>query len=98
VLALGFFMPAASTQHWSLAMSTLATAVNSEFIWPAAAAVDPMIVWGAEAIGPHLGRSTKGAFNALESGRVPGAKKIAGRWALNLRVYHAAFETNTAAA
>ena len=59
----------------------------------AAAAANPMIIWGAEAIGPHLGRTTKGAFNALESGRVPGAKKIAGRWALNLSVYHAAFES-----
>lgn len=69
----------------------------TEIIWPAAAAVDPMIVWGAQAIGPHLGRTTKGAFNALESGRIPGARKIAGRWALNLRVYHASFETNAAA-
>jgi hypothetical protein len=51
------------------------------------------IVWGAAAIASHIGRSTKGAFSALESGRVPGAKKIAGRWALNLRVYHAAFES-----
>jgi hypothetical protein len=49
------------------------------------------IVWGADAIAPHLGRSTKGAYGALESGRVPGAKKIAGRWALSLRVYHASF-------
>jgi hypothetical protein len=57
----------------------------------AAPALDS-IVWGADAIAPHLGRSTKGAYNALESGRVPGAKKIAGRWALNLRVYHATFE------
>jgi hypothetical protein len=50
------------------------------------------IIWGATAIAPHIGRSTKGAFGALESGKVPGAKKIAGRWALNLKVYHAAFE------
>jgi hypothetical protein len=50
------------------------------------------IIWGATAIAPHIGRSVKGAFGALESGRVPGAKKIAGRWALNLKVYHAAFE------
>jgi hypothetical protein len=49
------------------------------------------IVWGAEAIAPHLGRTVKGAYGALESGRVPGAKKIAGKWALNLRVFHAAF-------
>jgi len=50
------------------------------------------IVWGAEAIAPYLGRSTKGAFGALEGGKVPGAKKIAGRWALNLRVFNEAFE------
>lgn len=41
------------------------------------------IVWGADAIAPHLGRTTKGTYHALESGRVPGARKIAGRWALN---------------
>ena len=70
---------------------------TTEIIWPAAAAVDPMIVWGAAAIAPHIGRTTKGAFNALESGRVHGGKKIAGRWALNLRVYHASFESRVAA-
>jgi hypothetical protein len=52
----------------------------------------PDIVWGAAKIAPHIGRSVKGAFHALDSGKVPGAKKIAGRWALNLSVYHAAFE------
>lgn len=50
------------------------------------------IVWGAEAIAPYLGRTTKGAFGALESGKVPGAKKIAGRWGLNLKVFLASFE------
>jgi hypothetical protein len=50
------------------------------------------IVWGADAIAPHLGRTVKGAYGALEGGRVPGAKKIAGRWALNLRIFHATFE------
>jgi hypothetical protein len=50
------------------------------------------IVHGANAIAPYLGRTVKGAFGALESGKVPGAKKIAGRWALNLQVYFAAFE------
>ena len=55
-------------------------------------AVSSHIVWGANAIAPHLGRTVKGAFGALESGNVPGAKKIAGRWALNLQVYFAAFE------
>jgi hypothetical protein len=53
----------------------------------------PELVWGAEAIAPHIGRSVKGAFHALESGKIPGAKKIAGRWALNLRVFFAAFES-----
>jgi hypothetical protein len=49
-------------------------------------------VWGAKAIASHLGRTEKGAFSALESGRVPGAIKIAGRWALDLDVFDAAFE------
>lgn len=54
---------------------------------------DPKIIWGADAIAPYLGRTVKGAYSVLETGRIPGAKKIAGKWALNLRVYHAAFET-----
>jgi hypothetical protein len=78
--------------------STLESRMSTtEIIWPAAAAVDPMIVWGAANIAPHIGKTTKGAFSVLESGRVPGAKKIAGRWALNLRVFHASFETSVAA-
>jgi hypothetical protein len=56
------------------------------------------IVWGAAAIAPHLGRSVKGTWGALESGKVPGAKKIAGRWALNLPVFRATFETSGKAA
>jgi hypothetical protein len=55
-------------------------------------AASPHIVWGADAIAPHISRTVKGAFGALESGKVPGAKKIACRWALNLQVYFAAFE------
>jgi hypothetical protein len=50
------------------------------------------VVWGAKAIAPFLGRTEKGAFGALESGRVPGAKKIAGKWALDLSVFRAAFK------
>ena len=56
----------------------------------------PEIVWGAANIAPHIGRTEKGAFHALERGAVPGAKKIAGRWALNLRLFHAAFESSAA--
>jgi hypothetical protein len=50
------------------------------------------VVWGARKIAPHLGRSEKGAFHALESGKVPGARKIAGRWALDIRVFRASFK------
>jgi hypothetical protein len=56
------------------------------------------IVWGAQAIAEHIGRSVKGTFGALESGKVPGARKVAGRWGLNLRVYYASFETSDKAA
>jgi hypothetical protein len=51
------------------------------------------IVWGAAKIAPYLGRSEKGAFHALETGKVPGARKVAGRWALNLHVFRASFES-----
>ena len=52
----------------------------------------PEIVWGAKAIAPHLGKSVSGTFATLETGKIPGAKKIAGRWGLDLRVFHRAFE------
>ncbi|MET4630469.1 hypothetical protein ABIB83_007521 [Bradyrhizobium sp. I1.8.5] len=50
------------------------------------------LVWGAAAIGKVIGRSEKGAFHALESGRVPGARKIAGRWGLHLPTFLASFQ------
>lgn len=52
----------------------------------------PELIWGAAKIAPHLGRSEKGTFHALESGKVPGAQKVAGRWALNLKVFYGSFE------
>jgi hypothetical protein len=57
----------------------------------AAPAADELI-WGAEAIAPFLGRTTKGAFGALESGKVPGARNVAGRWALHLPTFYATFK------
>jgi hypothetical protein len=48
-------------------------------------------VWGAARIAPIIGRTEKGAFHALESGRVPGAKKMAGRWGLHLPTFHKFF-------
>jgi hypothetical protein len=53
----------------------------------------PEIVWGAQAIGRVIGRSEKSTFAALEQGKIPGAKKIAGRWGFNPRVFFATFET-----
>jgi hypothetical protein len=82
VLALGFFMPPRALNLESRIMTTPIETTSAA----------PAIVWGAAAIAPHIGRSVKGAFGALESGKVPGAKKIAGRWALNLSVYFAAFQ------
>jgi hypothetical protein len=49
-------------------------------------------VWEAKNIAPYLGRTVKGTFGALESGLVPGARNIAGRWALHLPTFHAAFK------
>lgn len=48
---------------------------------------NPDFIWGAAAIAKVIGRSEKGAFHALESGRVPGAKKVAGRWGLHLPTF-----------
>ena len=53
-------------------------------------------VWGAKAIGKLIGRSEKGAFHALESGRVPGAKKIAGRWGIHVPTFLASFQPTAA--
>jgi hypothetical protein len=56
-------------------------------------AAKPELVWGASKIAPYLGRTEKGTFCALESGKVPGARKVAGRWVLNLKVFYGSFET-----
>jgi hypothetical protein len=52
---------------------------------------NPEFIWGAAAIAPIIGRTEKGAFHALESGRVPGAKKVAGRWGLHLPTFTSHF-------
>ncbi|MGJ4932189.1 hypothetical protein ACQR1I_35370 [Bradyrhizobium sp. HKCCYLS2038] len=48
-------------------------------------------VWGAKSIGKMIGRTEKGAFHALESGRVPGARKVAGRWGLHVPTFREHF-------
>jgi hypothetical protein len=50
------------------------------------------IVWGARAIGATIGRSEKAAFAILEAGKLAGARKVAGRWALNTAVFFKSFE------
>jgi hypothetical protein len=50
------------------------------------------VIWGARAIGQAIGRTEKAAFAMLEQGKLPGARKIAGRWAFNPKVFSAAFD------
>src|SRR5258705_4632463 len=72
VLALGFLCPLREPKPQG---SRLVKSENPDFIW------------GAAAIAPIIGRTEKGAFHALESGRVPGAKKVAGRWGLHVPTF-----------
>jgi hypothetical protein len=50
------------------------------------------IVWGARAIGETIDRTEKATFAMLEAGKVPGARKVGGRWALKPSVFFASFE------
>ncbi|WP_454647804.1 hypothetical protein [Bradyrhizobium liaoningense] len=54
------------------------------------------LIWGAAAIGKVIGRSEKGAFHALQSGRVPGARNVAGRWGLHVPTFLASFQPSNA--
>lgn len=49
------------------------------------------IIWGCAAIAKAIGRSEKATFHALQDGKIPGARKIAGRWGLDFNVFIAAF-------
>ena len=49
------------------------------------------IVWGAPAIAAYLKRTEKAVYHALERRQIPGAAKIGGKWALDPRVFRAAF-------
>jgi hypothetical protein len=50
------------------------------------------IIWGCKAIAKEIGRSEKATFYALQQGKIPGARKIAGRWGLDFSVFVAAFQ------
>lgn len=41
----------------------------------------PRVVWGMGNIAREIGTTERKAFHMAETGRLPGAKKIAGRWA-----------------
>ncbi len=50
-----------------------------------------VVIWGCKDIARTIGRSEKATFHALQEGKIPGAKKVAGRWGLDPRVFAAAF-------
>lgn len=50
-------------------------------------------VWGAADIGKYLGRSKETTWFMLDQGRVPGAKKIAGRWGMHVPTFLASFQS-----
>lgn len=53
-------------------------------------------VWGADTIGKYLGRSKEATWFMLEQNRVPGAKKIAGRWGMHVPTFLASFQPTAA--
>lgn len=45
-------------------------------------AADLNMIWGARAIGKEINRNERVTFGLLESGQIPGAKKVGGRWCI----------------
>ncbi|MGY8677123.1 hypothetical protein Q2941_04825 [Bradyrhizobium sp. UFLA05-153] len=60
---------------------------------PKAIAAPDEFVWGANDIGKYLGRSKEATWFMLEQGRVPGAKKVAGRWGMHVPTFLASFQS-----
>lgn len=50
------------------------------------------LLWGADAIAKELGRTVKSTFHMLESGHLPFARKIKGRWCASRTKLHEFFE------
>lgn len=46
------------------------------------------VVWGAPAIAAAINRPVRATYHMLESGTLPGAKKIAGRWCFAPSVFY----------
>jgi hypothetical protein len=58
---------------------------------------DLQIIWGAAAIAAALGTTRGRTFHMLESGALPGARKIAGRWCITRAALLRIFEGESAA-
>jgi hypothetical protein len=54
----------------------------------------PTVVWGAPAIAATINRPLRATYHMLESGALPGAKKIAGRWCFDHSVFLAKLREN----
>lgn len=50
------------------------------------------LVWGASAIAAAINRTPRQAYYLLESGSLPGAKKLAGRWCFSPNAFRQALE------
>jgi hypothetical protein len=50
------------------------------------------VIWGAEAIGAAIGCNARRAHYLLDTGQLPGAKKIGGRWCISRRRLKQIFE------
>lgn len=54
------------------------------------------LLWGAEEIGKAIGATRRRAFHMLESGALPGARKIGGRWCITRQRLREIFEGEAA--
>jgi hypothetical protein len=57
-----------------------------------ALSTDLEILWGVPAIAAAIGRTARATYHMLESGHLPGAKKVGGRWCVSRRSLVALFE------
>lgn len=49
------------------------------------------VIWGARAIGKAINRNERVAYGLLESGQIPGAKKVGGRWCVTAHALRRVF-------
>lgn len=54
-------------------------------IHPTTADSDDRIIWGAKNIGRAINRNERQTFGLLESGKIPGAKKVGHLWTVRQR-------------